>query len=168
MTSALVRLKCALFASLCMVAVAAAEPTTIDDIATHLGICAWATNVKFRSGSYSACLLEIVDGKSNAISVSIGAEASDLSKRRIAVLASPGPDGTKLTLIVGGGSYTMPQHDSEKHNIPLPMRSGLPQQVGEGDYVLGGEYKGTIISGHVEDVKHGLGLRIQRVAHLGK
>ena len=152
----------ALFASVVVLqALAGPAGITVEDLTRHLGIYGWATTVE-SSGTFAASLAEIVDGKiKRTLTDGFVGSATDPGRRRVAVLVNSTPEGLKMTLIMGGSSMSPPPR-GDRPNIPLPLRVVLPERIAPGDYVLGGDLKERVLAGHIEDVKHGLALRIEQ------
>ncbi len=89
--------------------------------------------------------------------------ADDPKGQKLVVMASSEKDGTLLSVVLGGSSM----RNRDIKDKPFIMLAGsvmLPNKIREGDYVLGGVYLTrdgkTVISNKVQDVKHGLLLRV--------
>ena len=144
-----------------------AEPLTASELASHLGVLHWESEVNLPTGSFSVSVSEIKNGKVAGDGGLPGftAPTNDSSGQKLVVLVSQERSGTLLTVVLGNSSFSN-KGVSKKVEIPFTASLPLPRSIGVGSYVLGGDYmtKGNTIicTGKIEDLKSGLLLQISR------
>lgn len=141
-----------------------AEEFTASELAKHFGVSHWESNIELPPGTFTVTVSEIRDGKLTQTGMGgMTGPADDPKGQKLVVMASSEKDGTLLSVVLGGSSM----RNRDIKDKPFIMLAGsvmLPNKIREGDYVLGGVYLTrdgkTVISNKVQDVKHGLLLRV--------
>lgn len=144
---------------------ASAAEITAEDLAAHLRVKAWATRVDLPPGTFSAAVMHVVDGRViNAVTEFRGT-LGEPTGQHLAILLNEHPSGIQVTVKIGA-SYGGNRDSEQRPVILIDTRIGLPSNVREGDYVLGGEYvrrtEPRVDARNLADVKNGLVLRIEK------
>ena len=138
----------------------AADAFTASDLARHLHISHWQSEVSLPPHSFSISLWAIRNGK---IGETLLGGFSTQEGQKFIIMASDSSYGTALTIILGNATMSTP--DSAKiPKISQSVQLGLPTSVKAGSYVLAGDFKerdGAIVATeNAEDVISGLLLEI--------
>ena len=138
----------------------AADALTASDLARHLHIAHWQSEVSLPPHSFSISLSEIRNGK---IGETLLGGFSDQEGQKLIIMASDSNYGTALTIILGNTSMSTPG-SAKIPKISLSAQLALPTSIKAGSYVLAGDFKerdGAIVAtGNAEDVISGLLLKV--------
>jgi len=133
-----------------------------QELAYHMGVSSWVSQVKPQGSGLNLELCRVVDGK--VVETLLGNFAvpfPDREDTRVAILASQTPEGTQLSLQVLDGLAVKHQAGF----IVLETTVRLPPTLSEGDYVLGGDIDVEAISKDKRDIsalKNGILLRVSQ------
>jgi hypothetical protein len=143
-----------------------ARALTAEDLATHLGVRYWETQVALPPGSFSASLIEINNGHLSHQSAGFAGDPRDINGNFLTIMISHPPGTLKKSIVLGAASNRRVESLFLK-DVSLPQTLTLPQQIGPGDYLLGGAWKKhngvSIPTGRIADLRYGFLLRIQRL-----
>lgn len=142
------------------------EDLTAQELSKHFGISSWQTHIDLPPGTFTVSLSEVVEGKiTGMVLEGIRGPSDDTHGQRLAIMASPTPQGTQLSVVMGGVSINN-IHLKKKPQIPINGSCALPNKIGFGTYVLGGQFilhdGVAIFSNEASDLKLGLILNIAK------
>jgi len=136
-----------------------------QELAYHIGISSWVSEVRLQGSGMVLQICHVVDGKVVATLLENSAlPLLDREQSRVAILASQTPKGTQLSIQIPDGLAVKYQTG----HIPLEMTVRLPATISEGDYVLGGDIRDIDLKTirkrerSIEDLKNGIVLRVTR------
>jgi hypothetical protein len=144
----------------------AARALTAEDLATHLGVKYWETQVDLPPGTFRASLVEITNGHLSHQSASFAGDSRDINGSFLTIMISHPPGTLKKSIVLGAASNRRVESLFFK-DVSMPQTLVLPGRIGPGDYLLGGAWKKhngvSVATGRIADLKYGFLLRIERL-----
>ena len=141
-------------------------PLKATELAMHLHIFSWVTKVDLQGSRWKIEVVHVKDGKIQSTLLFNDAFPTDRPFERIVILADQTPNGTKVSIQPGASAKVVMGRDQPSETVPLTTVLGLEDQIGEGDYFLGGDGGKEVnqVSGPLDlaDVKDGLVLRLHK------